>query len=88
LDEIKSYLIKSRQLSDAQLQVLQARFDYMEESATRLGQKDWLNVVIGILVNIATTLALGGDSTRDLFQFAGQIIRQILGTMLYLAGPR
>ena len=30
---------------------------------------------------------LSADSTKDLFRFVGQIVKQFLGTVLYLAGP-
>jgi len=61
--------------------------DYMEEAATRMGRKDWLSLVIGNLMGVAFSLALNGDSTRDLFGFAALVIKRILGTMLYLASP-
>lgn len=87
LKEIKAYLVKSHNLSGTRLEAIQARLNYLEQSATRMGRKDWLHIAIGVLANIATTLALGGDDTRELFRFAGQIIKQILGTALYLATP-
>ena len=87
LNEIKAYFVTTHQLSDAQTKFIDAKFEYMKESASRLGRKDWINIVISTLLGIATTLTLNGDGTRDLFRFAGQIIRQTLGTMLYLAAP-
>lgn len=87
LNEIKSYLIKTHDLSGIRLEKIEKQLSYLEESATRMGRKDWLHVSIGVLVNIATSVALGGDGTRELFQFAGQIFKQLLGTVLYLAGP-
>ena len=62
-------------------------FDHMGEAATRMGRKDWLSLVIGNLLGMAFTLALNGDSTRDLFGFAALVIKRVLGTMLYLASP-
>ena len=87
LKEIKAYLIKSHNLSGTRLAAVEARLNYLEQSATRMSRKDWLHIAIGVLANIATTIALGGDDTRELFRFAGQIIKQILGTALYLATP-
>jgi hypothetical protein len=59
----------------------------MEEAATRMGRKDWTSLVIGNLVSIVITLAFSGDSTRDLFRFAGEVVRKILGAMLFISGP-
>ena len=87
LENIKAYVLKTHELSEAQIKIVDARFEYMEEAATRLGRKDWINIVISGLLGLATTLTFSGDSTRDLFQFVGQAVRQLLGTMLYLAGP-
>lgn len=87
LEDIKAYVIKTHELSEAQKKIVDARFDYMEEAATRMGRKDWVNIVISNLLGIVIALALSGDSTRDLFRFAGQVVRQLLGTVLYLAGP-
>ena len=87
LNEIKAYLVKSHQFSEAQTELIEGKFEYLEESATRLGRKDWTNIGISTLLGIATSLALSNDGTRDLFRFAGQIFRQILGGMLYLSGP-
>ncbi|MDF0675682.1 MAG: hypothetical protein P0120_15280 [Nitrospira sp.] len=87
LNEIKAYLIKSHSLTGARLETIEGRLSYLEEAVTRMGRKDAIHIAIGVLANIATGLALDASSTRELFQFAGQIFKQLLGTVLYLAGP-
>lgn len=87
LNEIKTYLIQAQRLTEEQTKTIEARFAYMEEAASRLGRKDWMNILIGNLIGIVSTLSLSADSTKDLFRFAGHIVKQFLGTMLYLAGP-
>ncbi len=87
LDEIKSYVVKTHELSEDQKKIVDARFSYIEEAAKRMGRKDWVNIVISNLLSIVITLSLSGESTRDLFQFAGQVVRQLLGTLVYLSGP-
>ena len=39
------------------------------------------------LIGITITLTLSADSATDLIRLAGQIVKQFLGTILYLAGP-
>jgi hypothetical protein len=87
LDEIKAYLITHHNLTGGRLETIEGRLSYLEEAVTRMGRKDVIHIAIGVLANIATGLALDASSTRELFQFAGQIFKQLLGTMLYLAGP-
>jgi hypothetical protein len=87
LNEIKTYLIQSQMLTDEQTRTVEARFDYMEEAASRLGRKDWMGILVSSLIGIVSTLSLSADSTKDLFRFAGQIVKQLLGTILYLTGP-
>lgn len=87
LNEIKAYLIKSNNLTAAQMRTVEARFDYMEEAAGRLGRKDWTGILVSNLIGIAITLMLSADSAKDLIRFAGQIVKQFLGTVLYLGGP-
>lgn len=87
LEEIKAYVIKTKELTEAQRKIVDARFDHMEEAATRMGRKDWLSLVVGNLMGIAFSIALNGNGTHDLFGFAALTLKRILGTMLYLAGP-
>lgn len=87
LEELKAYVIKTKDLTESQRKIVDARFDHMEEAATRMGRKDWVAMVIGSLMGVAFSLALNGDGTRDLFGFAALVIKRALGTMLYLTGP-
>lgn len=87
LDEIKAYLIKTHNLSGDRLETIKSQLSYLEEAATRLGRKDWTGILVSNLISIALTLSLSADGARDLFRFAGQIVKQLLGTILYLAGP-
>ncbi len=87
LNEIKAYLIASQQLSEAQTKMIDARFNYMEEAANRLGRRDYIGIVVTTLLTVAYDQGFSGDVARDVIKFAGQIFKQFLGTMLYLAGP-
>jgi hypothetical protein len=87
LDDVKTYILKTHELSETQTKRIEARFDYLEEKAASFGRKDWLNLVIGVLLTIGLEQLRNGDSTRDLFLFAGEVFRKCLGTVLYLAGP-
>jgi hypothetical protein len=87
LEEIKAYVHKSYDLSEAQKRIIDSRFDYLEEKAGQIGRKDWMHIVISILLGIGVDQLRSGESTRDLFLFAREVFKQALGTILYLSGP-
>jgi hypothetical protein len=87
LDEIKAYLIKTHNLSGDRLEAIERQLSYLDEASARLGRKDWTVILLGSLLGMVSNLSLSADGTRDLFRFAGQIVKQLLGTILYLAGP-
>lgn len=87
LKEIKAHVMKVTTLTMAQTKIVEARFEHMEEAATRMGRKDWFSLVIGSLVGVVTSLSLDGPSTRDIFGFAALALKKVLGTVMYLASP-
>lgn len=87
LEEIKAYVMEVTTLTEAQARIVAARFDHMEEAASRMGRKDWVTLIVGSLVGVASSLALTGDSTRDIFGFAALALKKFLGTVLYLSNP-
>jgi hypothetical protein len=78
LNEIKQYLIPSQPFSAEQLKYLDARFDYLDDAATRLGRKDWIVIFVGSLTNIIVGLALTPSIARELFHIAGTVLGWIV----------
>lgn len=87
LNDLKAHVLTTYEMTAAQRKIIEFRFDDMEEAASRMGRKDWFNLVIGNLMGVASTLVLSGDDTKDLFGFAALVLKKILGTVLYLTGP-
>lgn len=87
LEEIKAYVHKTHDLSETQKRIIDSRFDYLKEKADEFGRKDWMHVVISILLGIGVDHLRSGDGTRDLFLFSREVFKQALGTVLYLVGP-
>lgn len=87
LEEIKAYVHKTHELTEAQKKIIDARFDYLEDTAEKLGRKDWMHIVISILLGIGVDQLRRGDSTKDLFLFAREVFKHALGTVLYLVSP-
>jgi hypothetical protein len=87
LGEIKEYLLSMQNWTEEKQKIIEARFAYLEDASSRLGRKDWLGILISTLISVAIQVSLPGDSTREFLRFAGQIVRQVLGTVLYLPLP-
>lgn len=49
-----------------QLEIINARLDYLVESAERLGKKDWQLLAIGLITNIVSSLIVSPESMNAL----------------------
>lgn len=81
LTEIKQYLLTAHKLDS---ELIEPRLNYLIEASDRVGKKDWINILISTLVGIVITAALPPEVTRELFRFAGTVLRQILSNQLLL----
>ena len=81
IDEIKQYLLTAHKLDP---ELVESRLNYLIESSERVGRKDWLNLLISVLVGIVISAALPPEATRELFRFVGTVLRQIINTPLLL----
>ncbi len=79
LREIKEFLFRTQPLSPEQKIFVEVRITYLEESASRLGRVDWLNIVIATLFSLAVQVAFPPNAIRELFQFAGSALSQLFG---------
>ena len=81
INEIKQYLLTAHKLDP---ELVESRLNYLIESSERVGRKDWLNLLISVLVGIVISAALPPEATRELFSFVGTVLRQIINTPLLL----
>ncbi len=79
LDEIKGYLLAGQQFSAAQAEYVEREFADLKESSTRIGRKDWLRVLMGVLVGQAINLALDPQKAKGLLQLAGSAFQWVWG---------
>jgi hypothetical protein len=78
LAEIREFIATGNALSQEQLTVLDDRVRYLQDSANRLGRKDWINVALGVLTSLVLQLALPGDPARDVFRFAVKALEWVM----------
>jgi hypothetical protein len=65
--------------------LLESRLNYLVEASERVGRKDWINLLISVLVGIVISAALPPETTRELFHLAGIVLRQIINMPLLLS---
>jgi hypothetical protein len=80
LDEINGYLLEGQHFAAEQSEFVERRFAYFKESSTRMGRKDWLNLLLGGLVSLAIGLALDPEKARGLLRLAGAVFQSLWGT--------
>ena len=81
IKEIKQYLLTAHRLDP---ELVETRLNYLAEASNRVGRKDWINLLLSVLVGIVMQAALPPESTRELFRFVGTVLRQILRHPLLL----
>jgi len=52
------------------MQSLAKKIDYLVDATGRLGRKDWLNTLIGVIFSFVLAAALAPDSARTIFLHA------------------
>jgi hypothetical protein len=67
LKELGKYVSDTYSLSQAQIQVLGEKLDYLVDASTRIGRKDWLNAFIGVILSFVLTAAFAPESARTIF---------------------
>jgi hypothetical protein len=81
LDEIKAFLVEGEQFNTAQAEYINREFEYLKESSRRFGRKDWLRVLLGVLIGQAINLALSPEKARGFLQVAGVAFQWVSGTV-------
>jgi hypothetical protein len=74
LEEIKQYLLSTQTQTSEQRAFVNARLDYLESAAHRLGRKDWITLALGVMTNIVIGVALNPEAAREMFRLAGQVL--------------
>jgi hypothetical protein len=74
---IREYVVREANPTKQQLDEINEKLDYMEESAQRLNKRDWTNIAISTIVNIVTTLAMDRLQAQGLFALVAETVRFI-----------
>lgn len=83
LSDIRQLLGRHVQGSQAKTELIDAELKNLIESSKRMGRKDWFNIAIGTLINLAIAIALPPEVTRQAFE----ILRDALGGIVHFLPP-
>jgi hypothetical protein len=79
LREIKEYVKKTYSLSEAQWMLLEARLDYLQEAASRIGRLDWRNAFLGAILGLIFSMGLPPNAARDIVLMGLRALAYLFG---------
>lgn len=78
LNQVRAYLEEQGLASEEQKRFVNERLNYLADAAKRQGRKDWIYTCIGVLVTIATALALAPEQAKTLWYLIRDAIAGII----------
>ncbi len=84
LAEIKDWLLKQDNVAHEHIDLVDARFTYLESAVERMSRRDWLHTCIGVFFTIVVSVGLPPNQARGLFSFASQTLRTALSEIAKL----
>jgi hypothetical protein len=79
LQELAESARRTYSLSGPQMQILNAKVDYLVGAAGRLGRIDWRNVLAGAILSFVLTAAFSPESARHIFMELLRAIGHLYG---------
>jgi hypothetical protein len=86
VERIQTAILEIRKLllgqakTEAHRQLVESKLDYLVEAAKRQGRSDWFHTSIGVLVTLASALALAPDQSQQIWY----VLKQALGGVIQL----
>lgn len=81
INEIKQYLLTAHRIDP---ELVESRLNYLVGASNRVGRKDWINLLLSVLIGIVVAAAIPPETTREIFRFVGNVLSQILHQPLLL----
>jgi hypothetical protein len=79
LQELAEYVRRRYSLSESEMQILNAKVDYLVVAADHLGRIDWRNVFAGVILGFVLTAAVPPESARYIVLTLLRAIRHFYG---------
>ena len=88
LNKIHLQLEERDDITSEQMDLISRKLAEMQEAATRLGRRDWMNLAVGTLTTAAVSAALSPEVSRALFRAADVALSWMFsGAVLKLLTP-
>lgn len=78
LNKIKQYIKEEVKASKEQFKSVSDRIDYLGEALRRQGRRDWMNICIGVFIQIVVQLALSPEQTKSLWSLVKSAVEGII----------
>ena len=69
-------------LNENQDKFIRQRLDYLAEASKRMGKKDWMNLTLGVLMNLILFLRLTSNTAGELMKVAGNTLRWLTQNLI------
>jgi hypothetical protein len=86
LKAIEDDVAKKHNLLPGQIEALQTAFRYLSEASTRMGKKDWINLAIGTVVNVAVGAAFSPGAANGLLHMVHEAFHALIFSAAKLIG--
>jgi len=67
VNEIKEHVLTTQNLTESSKIFFENKMNYLVDSSKRLGRKDWIIILIGIITNVVISLSFSSTATKELF---------------------
>jgi hypothetical protein len=78
LNEFRVVVEETFQPTREEMELINARLEYLSDAVDRLGKIDWRAVALTTLINIATTLALDPDKAKTLYALFERVFTKVI----------
>lgn len=83
IEEIRVYISATYSLASEPLATVNRKLDYLIDASKRLGRIDWKNIFVAALITLALERVIpSGSGLRELFGFAGNLLRHVLSGVI------
>jgi hypothetical protein len=86
LEFVKSELAANKELKEEQYEYLSKKIDEIGNASKRLGKRDWINYVIGVLSSATVSMSLPPEVTKNIFSYFNSSFSWLFESIVKLIG--
>ena len=82
IKQLHDEITKTQKFSPEQLDLIDRKFIEIQDASQRLGRKDWINYVAGMLTTVCVSAAFSPDASKALFKAVNTAFRWLFDNAL------